>query len=243
MRVAGRASRRAPTVPPGGFPNLGSQLWARYKASMEGAHSDGDPWVPQDQSGNGRHMTQATGSKKALIKDARINGKATFLHDGVDDLYDLPDMSALTALTAFVVVRLAADPPPLDAKTGLWKLGTHIGPGAAHYPYTDGTIYDGAGSAGRTVVGNPTPALTTARHYCARSAVGSWEAWLDGASLASNANAAGPGLPTDPRMGSFGGADVLLDGEWAELILCSAALSAGDRQAVEDYVREEYGTA
>ena len=76
----------------------GLQLWLKADAGLwqdsvggTPAASDGDvvgAWA--DQSGNARHATQATTSKKPLLKLAIQNGRDVVRFDGGDDWLSLP---------------------------------------------------------------------------------------------------------------------------------------------------------
>ncbi len=220
------------------FPDLGGQLWARYKASSE-AGADGDPIVPQDISGNARHLTQATASLKPLLKTGIAGGKSVYRFDGVDDFCNVPDMSALTAGTGFVVVKIVTDPPAVESKAGLWR--TDASTDGSHLPYIDGVIYDAFGSTARKTTVNPALSLSSAfRIYDVVSAAGDWRSYLDRTLLFSTATNT-VGFSATGFVGkSTGSTTHFLDGDLAEVIFYSTALSTADRLAVETYLDEEY---
>lgn len=70
-----------------------------------------------DKSGNGRHFTQSTGSKKPTLQ-TDSNGRAYALADGGDDGMVCSAFGAMNAITAFFVLRSVTTP----ASTGalLW---------------------------------------------------------------------------------------------------------------------------
>lgn len=231
--------RKAPVAGggPAEFPSLGS-LWSRYKADDE-AGADNDPVVPQDISGNGRHAVQATSSFKPTLKTAIVNGKSVYRLDGVDDFFAIPDMSGLTGLTAYMVFKLANDPPASASKTGWWRLGSS-GTGI-HGPYTDGSIYDDAGVTARQTVGNPALSMaSTFRRYCVTATgAGAFKAYLDdmGTAIYSTTGLTF-GCTATPK---FGNTPDYPDLDLAELVICSAALSAGDLADLDAYAESEYG--
>jgi hypothetical protein len=65
------------------FPGSNLQYW--YKADSE-TYNDGDSvGSVTDQSGNARHLTQATAARKPIFRTGRCNGRAVYEFDGIDD--------------------------------------------------------------------------------------------------------------------------------------------------------------
>lgn len=207
-----------------------------------------------DQSGNGNN---ATGTGDSGATPVLKTGQSTA--DGVAVYVDSTSshrhfvfgnfLSSLTAAEVFVVVKAVNDPPPQGAGNdvnngGFWKFGSGTGSSsAAHYPYQDGSIYDGWGSTTRKTVGNPTPALTSWHIYNISTAAGAWEARLDGVSLFSTAtNAVGwrsaPILGMsernnlDDQLGQF---------YFAELMIFNQVLSTTDRATQLNYLADRHG--
>ena len=58
-----------------------------------------------DKSPNGRHLSQATTSLKALYKTGILNGKSASLFDGSDDAFALTSLTSTTSFSFFVVFR------------------------------------------------------------------------------------------------------------------------------------------
>jgi hypothetical protein len=183
-------------------------------------------------------MTQATSAAKPTLQTAELNGKSIYRFDGTDDYCSLPTMGAFTEGMAFVVIKIDADPPAAGAQTGMWNFD-----GAAdnHYPWTDGSIYDAFGTNTRKSTGNPAASLASWRFYTVLSKSGEWTSWIDEAqhfTTGTNTTA----FSTGPKFGTGTSAatNYFLDGDVAELVLCSADVGATDRQAVWDYFQSEY---
>jgi hypothetical protein len=83
----------APTIPPVTLPDSttnfsGSALQYWYRASDE-AFNDGDAvGTVDDQSTNNRDLTQATALRKPTFRTGRVNGRAVYEFDGVDDFVE-----------------------------------------------------------------------------------------------------------------------------------------------------------
>jgi hypothetical protein len=208
------------------------------------ASSDADPvgaW--DDASGNDDHYTQATAGSRPAFKTGIVNGLPVVRFDGASDYLAGPNhLSALTAATAFVVVKIDNDPPGAADQSGLWDMDAASD--AAHYPFTDGNVYDGWGSTARKSTGNPTLSLSAAfRVYGVVSASGAWTSYVDGTQhYTTGTNTVGFG--TAPEFGrSFNGAATYyyLDGDVAEVIVYDSALGTTDRQSVEGYLATKYG--
>lgn len=210
--------------------------WGWYKADALTAADNDTITTWTDSSGNARDLTGGTG----IYKTGILNSLPIVRFDGVDDGYTVPDLSALTAGTAFVLVKIDVDPPGSPGQTGIWRLQTAAS--ASHYPYTDGVIYDGAGSTTRQTVGDPTPSLSsTFRLYCVRSATNDWKAFLDGSQLFTTSTNT-VGFSSTPNLGRNSDGNAL-DGDVAEFVIYDSALSSTDRQDVEAYFTAKYFAA
>jgi hypothetical protein len=189
-----------------------------------------------DQSGSANDATQATGAAQPLYKTAIQNGLPIVRFDKVQSrFFGMPTLAALTAGTVFIVVATATDPGSGD-NTGLWKLGTS---GDMFFPFTDGIVYDDCGSTVRKTTVNPTPALTAFHVYEVSSAAGAWTNWLDGAQLFTTATNT-VAFSATPTLGKT--AAQFFSGDIGELLIYNSALSAGNRQSVEAYLKAKWGT-
>lgn len=230
---AGRGSAVAPAFSPDQIPGL--KLWLRADAL---ALSDNDPVATwPDSSGEGNDATQATSGSRPTFKNDGAFPIVRF--DGSDDFFDLPDFaSGLTAGEIFIVVKIDADPPP-EAQSGLWVFGSAAT--ATHFPFSDGTVYDGFATDTRKTTVNPTPSLSAAyRLYNISSQSGEWTSRLDGTQIFTTGTNT-VGWTTTPKIGkSEGGASYFFDGDLAEVIMYDSVLSSGNRDSVETYVADEY---
>lgn len=100
----------------------GLKLWLKADSL---SLNDGDPvstWA--DQSGNGHHATQGTGSRQPTLQLAEINGLAAVLGDGTDDHLNT---TYATVVENGVLCAIVLKPVALDAEValGAWnELGT-----------------------------------------------------------------------------------------------------------------------
>lgn len=79
------------------------------------AAADGDPlggW--QDQSGNGRHATQATAAKRPVLKLAIQNGRPVVRFDSSDDTLGLGNVLAFERTDSFAVVLVVKQAGGID---------------------------------------------------------------------------------------------------------------------------------
>lgn len=189
-----------------------------------------------DESGNGRHATQGTGGNQPIFKTGIVNSLPVIRFDGTDDFLSLGDFSAFTEGEAFVVFKLNADPPATSATTGFWWMGNTA---SAHFPWTDGVIYDDFGNDARKTTVDPTPALTSWRVYNVYSAANDWQSFIDGVSQHSTGTNTVYFAAT-AVLGHSASTSYHLDGDVAEFILYSNKLSGGDRAAVQSYLDTKY---
>jgi hypothetical protein len=192
-----------------------------------------------DKSGNARHFTQATSSKRVSYLTNLVNGLPALDDDGGDDALEGPNaFTGLTAAEVFVVVKVDNDPGgPSADPNDLWQFGTHAA--ATHYPYSDSNVYDGFGSDTRKSTGNPTLALTSWRLYNVVTTSSEWTSFIDGTqhyTTATNTVA----FPTLPRLFWHSATATGLVGNIAELILYNAKLGTTDKDSVESYIASKY---
>lgn len=212
-------------------------LWTWLKADAVTGTSNGaalNTWA--DSSGNGRNATAGAGVP--TYQTNVVNGQPAVRFNGIDTFYSLPSMAALTAGTVFVVLKRNLDPPVDGNKTGLWVLGSDPTLPTA-WPWTDGIIYEQAGTTARKTTVDPGPSLASWGLYMVRSAANDWSSYLNGTQLFSTATNT-VGFHASPRLGAHT-ATFLLDGDVAEFLLYSTAVSATDRDSIEAYLASKYG--
>lgn len=214
----------------------GLKLW--LDASRITGLVDGDPvatWI--DLSGQGNHATQATASKKPLYKTGIVNSKPVVRLDGVDDEVGTPTISQLSGgATMMIVWRPRVLPASNIRHSGIqtsstdhFRFMTVSGTGVVR-AYVNNTLSDAAALVAGTasIMGNVW-SNTTVTGY------------KDGA-----AGTPGSGItPTTVTAAAFriGGIDSTFpDGDVAEVVLYSVTLTTGQRQQVESYLRQKWGT-
>jgi hypothetical protein len=242
----------APTGGPITTPSDVASIWAWYETGRVTGYSNGDPITPwTDQSGNGRHFTQATsGSRPKYDTSNALNGHAV-ADFSTSRFWDGPDMSANGQGTGsskqghvLIVVKGTASPANAD-QTGLMHLST--AGAAGHYPFTNGLIYD------PTIKGSRDDALTPGvslgawrvfeRHMIASSAPattdGDTELKLDGASIFFG-NIVGAGWPSVCTLGKNFNGQFFNGGFVAGLYLFSQKLGTTDRTNMIDYINGRF---
>lgn len=73
------------------------------------AVADDPVYQLSDQSGNSRHLSQATEAKRPLLKTSVQGGKSGLLFDAVDDYYDILTTFSVTDCTWFLVLKVPSD--------------------------------------------------------------------------------------------------------------------------------------
>lgn len=188
-----------------------------------------------DRSGNGNHLTQATSGKKPLYKTARINGKATALHDGVDDTLRVALSQSLPA-TIFLVAKRASN----TLANKYWFSG---------YSATELTLFNSVsqtqGQIGLYSFGGQiTPTIGRYDEWNVISVnaagTGTNAVYSDGVNLGSNGTSTGGTLTGISVASNFDTAGGYADLEVAELIIYSGTLSDQDRKTVEAYLAAKY---
>jgi len=192
-----------------------------------------------DSSGNGNDATQTTEADKPEYLTNQINGlDVVFIDGGNSEFLNIAlNASGYTAASIFIVLKVTAD-PSTGAGAGLWNLSD--ADFSAHFPYTDGVIYDNAFSTVRKTVGNPTPSLTSFHIYDVISASGSWKARLDAVELFATGTNTVDGATSLVLGRSTIGGSFDFGGSIAEVLIYNAALSDTDRNDAETYLATRF---
>lgn len=194
----------------------------------------------EDSTANNNDATQGVDANKPKLRTAALNGmNVVEFYEGASgtDSFQLVNVySGKTAGTIFAVIKADFDPSANTSANAWVDFG-----GAAssnHYPYTDGTIYDGNLSTARKTVGNPTPDLAGWRITSVHSTASDYQFWIDGVSIYSTATNTFDG-GTRRSIGTNLGGEYF-DGRMAELIFTDTVLSSSDREKVEGYLAHKW---
>lgn len=235
-----RGAVHAPTGGNDVSPDEIDDLWGWWRADLGVTVTGAGVSLWEDQSANGHNFAQATDADRPAynLADSNFGGKATIDFDSsnTEFLSVAPTWIATGAAEFYVVIKINNDPPGASADTGCWR--TRSTTVDAHFPFTDGTIFDSVCSNSRHTVGNPTPDMSTAaRLYNVASQSGSYIARMDTTQLVNDGNSVG-----------FSGTFLLgassstryLDGQIAEVVMYESILSTTDREALETYFKNRY---
>lgn len=218
---------------PSNLPNLA--LW--LKADAITGLTDGQAVATwNDSSGNGRNATQATGSAQPLYKTNIVNGKPVVRFDGNSDYLEGTWNLTLTAETVFVVFSYTG-----TAYARAWTQ-SDAGNDNAVAGYVP-TIRDASTTSWGAVAGGTIVATVT----MAQSTFGIFTATHSGSQIANRINGGTAATYnhtlnktfTRYRAGNSTGANYL-QGDIAEIIVYSRALSTTERQQVEQYLAQKY---
>lgn len=233
---------------PNSLANL--ELWLKAD-SIVGLNNQDQINTWSDSSINARNATgQADSGIKPRYGSASgpLAGPSVELNlNGSGGYFTLPNfMTGFTAGEAFMVVKCNADPASSSGTSAhpLSQWGSDAT--AAHYPFTDGVIYDDFGSTARLTTGNPSTSLATWHVYDVRSASASWIRSINGATAGADFFSTGTntvGWGTTPQLGKDNGNLTLA--YLAEVIFYSRILDdATERKPViHVYLNTKYGFA
>lgn len=191
---------------------------------------DGDPvgtW--SDLSGQGNHLTQATGSKKPTYKVGIQNGLPVARFDGVDDVLKATSFTLTQPHTVFAVLKIRA--AALNAY--LWDGNTTDASSA--YQSVAGSLRMYAGSNG------PIQALGTTNFHvlCAIYNNASSQLYLDGGTPATGTT--GTNNPAGFTLGARGSGSGFSTIDVAEVAVYSGALVSSDAARLASYASSKYG--
>lgn len=211
----------------------GLQMWLKADAIV--GLSDGEAISTWEDSATSNFDGTQSGGNRPIYKTGILNSLPIVRFDGTNDYFNIGDFSGMSEGEIFVVLKIDTDPPAGD-QTGMWSF--NASDATAHYPWTDGNIYENFGTTARKTVGNPTPSLAGWRIYSIYSATNDYQAFIDGTSVFSTAT----NTTQFQSGGTFGRSSSIryLDGDVAEIILYRAKLSVDNRAKVIDYLRIKY---
>jgi hypothetical protein len=236
--------------------SLSPVLWLKADAGTyqssggSAATADSDPvgeW--QDQSGNGNHVTQGTGTAKPLLKLNVQNSLPGVLFDGSDDILAVatPVLTATASISIFAVVKLA--------DTSEQGAIIHIGNGSNGYSFgvgnstmdTSGTDVIGLFDGVRWIDAdfNAGAGLGTGAHLIGMtlSSGGVPTCHANGATRGPFAGTAATTPTTRTQIGgSSGSATRDFTAYLLELVVVNAELSSTQRDDLLAYAQSKWGT-
>lgn len=229
MSPAGGARYAKPFTP---LSVAGLQAW--YDAADTSTITSSSGAVSQwnDKSGNGRNLTQGSGTLQPITGTRSRNGLNVVDFDGTNDSMDsssfaIAQPGMLFAVALSDVGSDATSQRIVDAVTAPFSMGK----GATNF-----WLY----SAG-TTRGVGTPDTAAHAHSVLFNGAGS-SRWVDG-TLSDTNNAGANGLAGGIRLGRVAAASANFWNGWiAEVIAYSGALSTVDRQRVDSYLRVKWAT-
>lgn len=214
-----------------------SGLAAWYDASR-GITRDGSDRISQwdDQSGNARHLTQATGASQPLYvgPNSGTNSLPHVYFDGSRRLTSASFTAINQPRTHFIVFKTTADPAGTMA-IAVDGIGGGNRAGIGWTTTTNLRIFAGASLNGTLASTYNTTAVYSALYNGASSQI-----WVNGSSLITGDS--GAHSLTGINLGSFGAANYLT-GNICEVLIYSGSLSTGDRQTIESYLAAKWITA
>jgi hypothetical protein len=199
-----------------------------------------------DKSGNARHASQAnTGFQPS--RNGTVNGLTTVVFDGTSDRFTIANQTTITTGTAWSVFAVVK---PSSLSGARLIIDADSSPRVAQFLRTNGTAaesiaFNTGGSAFNDGAG---ATLSTGTAYqitsvCTGTAI---EAWVDNSSNGSTAVTGTvrttSGL-TAAELGNGAGGSAWWAGDICEVILYDRALNSTDRQTVQSYLKNKWGTA
>ena len=228
----------------GGLPVAGAALW--FDASQITGLADGDSVTTwSDMSGNTRHATQSgAGTLKPTYKTNIIGGKPILRFVAASSQrLDIDGTMAIGASTTFVVFRTAATVPNFQSAINFYQSGSVRWSFGANAIESNRNGW--AGTNASTALTQPSGAFSTDSAYVQtwKKTSTQWTIYRNGTAGtaindSSSATAAASGVGYERGFNSY-----YFNGDIAEIIVYSSALSDANRQAVEAYLSAKYGIA
>jgi hypothetical protein len=193
--------------------------------------SDGDliaGW--QDYSGQGKHLSQSTSSKRPTWKVNIAGGRPVARLDGVDDFMDAGSavLSGASAFTALIVHKTTGDNIWAGGIPAVTNNQLRIGQGGT---YTL-SMFDGANNP-ISLTAAPARTVWTVATY-----QNGPHFWVNGV---SRDNAGTIGNMSEQRFFiDFGGTTAPVNGDVAEIIIYNVAITTAQRQQVERYLSRRF---
>ncbi len=219
-------------------------LWLRADLGVTVVSGTDKVSLWRDVTNGGFDATQATSTRQPQIAPAAqlINGMPTILFDpstvGSEKIMTLgASLASLSQVHAFMVHRRSSTLPVTSVRAGFWRLGTSVN--SSHVPFTDGNVFDDAGSNTRVSCGAYVFDMANPSCYEVRSAPSSWTNFINGIAQGSAGvnTVAGPAAP---EIGGNSTVATYYDGVIAEVVLYGRILDNVERNLLVKYFNARY---
>jgi hypothetical protein len=231
-------------------PGLLGTLVADYDASLL-SFADGaavDTWT--DNSGNARHVTQATAGLRPLYRTNILNGLPVVEFDGSDDFLGRADTGFPTAaLTVMGVMRCTITLPANTSRAvAMWGAGSGAGQGIVYMFSNSGALVQAYAVSARAISFGTNNQVNlwgvfTLTRSTPSAGNATYNLWVNGASNATQVMAAATTLGNEFRLGAGNSllANAFFPGRLARLLVWSTELTVGNRQLAERALGGRYG--
>lgn len=211
-----------------------------YDATIGGSLVAADGAVArwEDLSGNANHLTQSTSNNRPLRRTARQNARDMVDFDGSNDVLALTTNLAADVYTAFVVAK---------KETGT-NTFVAFSQSSAYLPYilADGSSFGtfGSKSTGATnYAGNGTQLLNRTTGFQATQDSNTPPIiWIDGAQQTLASTGAVAAATQFTQLGARNVGSLYAKAAFGEVLFYSRILSTNERQAIERYMQQKWGT-
>lgn len=213
-------------------------LWLKGDTGLTGTTTGSDFFVSgwADQSGNSNDASQGTTAAKPTTVPSGLNNYQTLRFDGTDDFMQISDAATLDMQAFGVSIFIMAKPIGTAGSNDrmLFKDGTYD------------TGLDGAGnettfSNGTTVVYGSGNSYTN-DNFQIFEVVSNDSYYVNGTAVTGVTSISlGADNSNQVLISSASGSD-FLNAEYAEIVMVQGNVSDGDRQKIEGYLAQKYGT-
>jgi hypothetical protein len=201
-----------------------------------------------DKSGNGYHLAQGTAGNQPT-RSGTVNGRSSVVFDGTDDFLSVAsfDMTGSAKLSVAVVFSSVSGGDRVIVET------------SANYNNNNGAFIVSRASNNTLNMGrrgvvtslfNTTATITTTPSVFVGTAdalltTNETLAWVNGdgsGAYSVNGNTSGDNQTYTLFIGARGGTSFRLNGQIAELIITKDVLSTNDRELLQSYLKDKWGT-